>query len=117
MRRKGLNRQTRFAFTCNQCLSCCRNKKIQINPYEIARLAHHKRMSTEDFVSCYTHTGGTLLNWNEDGTCVFLGPQRCGVHPDRPLVCRLYPLGRNLNGMGEEGFSGGCTTVSFSGSL
>ena len=30
----------------------------------------------------------------DDGACGFLGEAGCTVHPDRPLVCRLYPLGR-----------------------
>ncbi|MEN6311358.1 MAG: hypothetical protein ABFD80_07455, partial [Acidobacteriota bacterium] len=29
----------------------------------------------------------------------------CRVHPRRPLVCRLYPLGRATDGHGEETFA------------
>jgi uncharacterized protein len=105
VRRQNLTRQTRFAFSCNRCLSCCRNKKIQVNPYEIARLASNRRMSTARFVQSCTGTGGTILSWKDDGTCVFLGPRGCEVHPDRPLVCRLYPLGRHLTRDGGEIFS------------
>jgi Fe-S-cluster containining protein len=35
---------------------------------------------------------------------VFLGPEGCTVHPDRPLVCRLYPLGRFVSFDGTERF-------------
>lgn len=105
LRRTELNRETPFFFSCKQCLSCCRYKKIQVNPYEIARLAANRGVSTADFVARYTHDGGTLLNWEEDGTCVFLNSQGCSVHPDRPLVCRLYPLGRHVLLSGEESFS------------
>jgi uncharacterized protein len=105
LRRTDLNRQTRFSFSCSRCLCCCRHKKIQVNPYEIARLAGNRQMSTADFVARFTHAGGTILNWNDDGTCVFLDADGCSVHPDRPLVCRLYPLGRHVFGSGEEGFS------------
>ena len=105
IRRKDLSRQARFAFTCNRCQSCCRHKKIQVNPYEIARLARNLGLSTTEFTARYTHDSGTLLRWNADGTCVFLGDGGCGVHPDRPLVCRLYPLGRHLRTLGEESFS------------
>ena len=103
--RKNLTRQTHFAFTCNRCLSCCRHKKIQVNPYEIARLARNRGLNTTQFAARYTHEGGTLLRWDEDGTCVFLDTGGCSVHPDRPLVCRLYPLGRHLRSLGEESFS------------
>ena len=105
LRRTELNRETPFFFSCRQCLSCCSNKKIQVNPYEIARLAANRGLPTADFVARYTHDGGTLLNWEEDGTCVFLDAQGCSVHPDRPLVCRLYPLGRHVFLSGAESFS------------
>ena len=34
----------------------------------------------------------------------FSGEQGCTVHPDRPLVCRLYPLGRQITESGDERF-------------
>jgi uncharacterized protein len=105
LRRTGLNRETLFFFSCSQCLRCCHHKKIQVNPYEIARLAANRRLSTAEFIECYTHDSGTILNWEEDGACVFLDSTGCGVHPDRPLVCRLYPLGRHVLPSGEESFS------------
>lgn len=43
--------------------------------------------------------------WNADGTCVFLDSQGCSVHEDRPLVCRLYPLGRHVRNTLEDSFS------------
>lgn len=41
----------------------------------------------------------------KNGACVFLDALGCGVYPDRPLVCRLYPLGRHILTSGEESFS------------
>jgi Fe-S-cluster containining protein len=105
LRKTGLTRQTPFYFLCSRCLLCCCHKKIQVNPYEIARLAANRNLSTTEFIERYTHNGGTTLNWEEDGTCVFLDSKGCGVHPDRPLVCRLYPLGRHVLPSGEESFS------------
>jgi uncharacterized protein len=105
LRRTLLAAETPFAFSCSQCSSCCRDKKIQVNPYEIARLARNRNMSTSSFAEHYTDGPGTLLNWREDGTCVFLEPGGCSVHPDRPLVCRLYPLGRHVLNSGAEHFS------------
>ena len=40
----------------------------------------------------------------EDGACVFLGERGCTAHTDRPLVCRLYPLGRTVARNGQEHF-------------
>ena len=105
LRRTGLNLTTPFSFSCAQCLRCCRHKKIQVNPYEIARLAANRGLSTTDFIDNFTHDGGTVLNWEDDGACVFLNAKGCGVHPDRPLVCRLYPLGRHVLASGAESYS------------
>jgi hypothetical protein len=36
-----------------------------------------------------------MLNHKRDSdACIFLGENGCTVHKDRPLACRLYPLGR-----------------------
>lgn len=101
----GLNRQSGFGYVCNRCLVCCRFKTIQLNPYEIARLAGNRGLSTTQFIKRFTTHGGTILQANEDGTCVFLDAGGCSVHADRPLVCRLYPLGRHVNFSGSERFS------------
>jgi hypothetical protein len=79
---------------------------LVLDPYEVARLARAKGESTTLFRARWTVDGqGTTLRQKEDGTCVFLGPQGCEVHPDRPLVCRLYPLGRHFRKDGFEYFS------------
>ena len=99
-------RSTPFGYVCRRCSRCCRDKQIQVNPYEIARLARARGQSTSEFRAAWTEDGqGTVLRQNEDGTCVFLGPQGCQVHRDRPLVCRLYPLGRVVRSDGSEYFT------------
>jgi Fe-S-cluster containining protein len=99
-------RQERFGYVCNRCLRCCHHKKIQLNPYEVARLAQSRGMSTTAFRRDYTDGGaGVVLAQTDNGACVFLGPEGCGVHPDRPLVCRLYPLGRHVFSDGDERYS------------
>jgi Fe-S-cluster containining protein len=47
---------------------------------------------------------GVLLENADDGACPFLTSEGCRVYPDRPLVCRLYPLGRFISGTGQEIF-------------
>ncbi|MBI5550689.1 MAG: YkgJ family cysteine cluster protein [Desulfobacterales bacterium] len=105
VRKTDLKRNSIFGYTCNRCLGCCRFKKIQLNPYEIARLARNRGLSTTDFIARHTTNGGTVLRFQEDGTCGFLDAQGCSVHPDRPLVCRLYPLGRHVHFLGVEHFN------------
>jgi len=101
----GLDRRSTFGYTCNRCLACCHFKRIQLNPYEIARLARNHGVSTTAFIDRYTTTGGTVLRFRKDGACVFLNDRGCSVHPDRPLVCRLYPLQRHVRFSGVECFS------------
>lgn len=103
--RTGLDRASPFGFTCARCRSCCRFKKIQINPYEIARMAGRLGISTTDFISHYTTDGGSILRFDDQATCIFLNDEGCALHSDRPLVCRLYPLGRFVDFQGRENFA------------
>ncbi|MDP3907122.1 YkgJ family cysteine cluster protein [Novosphingobium sp.] len=92
-----------FAFRCAACSRCCHHKIIQTNPYEIAQLAALKGVTARAFRERWTEGGaGTALARTEADVCVFLGEQGCTVHPARPLVCRLYPLGRRRAGDGTE---------------
>ncbi len=96
-------RNSPFSYTCHACSRCCHDKIIQLNPYEAARLAQNRGIKTTEFLARYTERSGTALRRGEAGACVFLTPQGCEVHQDRPLVCRLYPLGRHVTGeRGEE---------------
>ena len=104
-RRTNLDRETPFAFSCMRCLACCRDKKIQVNPYEIVRLAQNRGLATSDLIDQYTTDGGRFLKWDGEGYCVFLDSHGCNVHEDRPLVCRLYPLARHVNNNFDESFS------------
>ena len=101
---RSYTRQTLFSYECHACKRCCYDKIIHVNPYEVGRLAQNRRMSTTEFLSRYTTANGTILKQTEQGACVFLTAEGCGVHPDRPLVCRLYPLGRKVTADGSETF-------------
>jgi uncharacterized protein len=97
------SRSSTFGYICRRCSRCCQNKYIQLDPYEVARLARARNEKISQFRAAWTINGeGTALRQKQDGTCVFLGPQGCEVHPHRPLVCRLYPLGRHLRSDGFE---------------
>lgn len=97
-------RASAFSYTCNACNRCCYNKRIQLNPYELARLSRNLGRTTTDVIANFTVDGGTALATRTNGACVFLGPHGCTVHADRPLACRLYPLGRIVQADGSEGF-------------
>ncbi|MDH5426578.1 MAG: YkgJ family cysteine cluster protein [Nitrospirota bacterium] len=99
-----LARDSPFSYTCHQCSRCCYDKRIQVNPYEVARLAQNKGLSTTELIANYLELGKPYLDNQSDGACVFLTDQGCGVHADRPLVCRIYPLEQRLTGEGRESF-------------
>ena len=91
-----------FSYSCRRCGRCCRNKRIQVNPYEIAKLAGGVGQGTADFREAFI-VDGAYLKQRDDGTCVFFDPaQGCAVHADRHLVCRLFPLGRRIDDTGAE---------------
>lgn len=90
-----------FSYACRRCNRCCRDRRIQVNPYEVLRLARNRGISTGELVDRHVDPSLVSLRRRPDGTCVFLGPSGCTVHADRPLVCRLYPLGRVVRGAEE----------------
>ncbi len=96
--------QTQFSYACTRCGQCCTDKTIQVNPYEVARLAHNKSLTIPEFRDAYTRDGVTL-NHRADGACALFDARGCSVHPDRPLVCRLFPLGRRVKADGSAHFS------------
>ena len=75
-------------------------------PHEILGIARLLGIGTTEFLARYTDNGGTTLRNVPDGRCVFVtAGGGCQVHPRRPLVCRLYPLGRKTDGEGGERFA------------
>jgi uncharacterized protein len=88
--------QSAYSYVCNGCNKCCVNKGIRVGPYEVLRLSRNLGVSTTEFIAQHTKSGGTILKATENGACVFLTGKGCGVHSDRPLVCRLYPLGMEV---------------------
>lgn len=88
-----------FSYRCQACSRCCHDKVILIGPYDILRLARHLGLSTTDFIARHSSSGGTVLRFagSEVQRCVFLSQAGCGVHADRPLACRLYPLALHVD--------------------
>lgn len=93
-----------FAYHCNACNKCCHGKGIQVNPYETMRLSNHLGVGTTEFRKHYLNQQ-MLKHKPDSDACIFLGKNGCTVHKDRPLVCRLYPLGRLRLDDGREIFT------------
>ncbi len=96
----NLKKDSPYSYKCQVCSACCYNKAIRIAPYEALRLSRNLGLTTTQFYSSCSEEGGTILLNKPDGSCVFLGSRGCSVHPDRPLVCRLFPLGQITDGQG-----------------
>jgi uncharacterized protein len=99
-----MQRDTAFSYACHACKRCCQYKAIRVSPYEILRLARYLGLTTTEFIARHTEAGGTVLRTKENGDCGFLNERGCGVHPDRPLACRIYPLARWVSAGGKESF-------------
>lgn len=96
-------RKSVFSYQCHACNKCCHGKGIQVNPYETMRLSSHLGITTTKFRNKYLNRQ-FLKHKQHSDACIFLGEKGCTVHKDRPLVCRLYPLGRLQMVDGEEVF-------------
>ena len=96
---------------CKGCSDCCRGmgSSILLDPMDIWRLSHCLQMSFEEMLDKHIELGmvdGMILPNLKmtEGTdaCSFLNEEgRCRIHPYRPGICRLFPLGRIYE---ENGF-------------
>ncbi len=98
-----LTRASAFSYACHACNRCCRNYRIRVNPFEVTALARFLGLNTTGFLAGYVDSDQSLKQ-TADGSCIFRSDAGCRVHPARPLVCRLYPLGRRVEFDGDERF-------------
>ncbi|MET0066846.1 MAG: YkgJ family cysteine cluster protein [Candidatus Thiodiazotropha sp.] len=92
-------------FNCHKGISCfnacCQHADIQLTPYDILRLKDNLGLSATEFLKKHTvpfemdkdGVPGVKLRTNDDGACLFVGEEGCGVYADRPTACRYYPVG------------------------
>lgn len=121
-----LTLQDILPLTCTRTGTCCHGNQVFLNPWELARLAHEKGIAAADFRSNYCDDGGILLRFNgkvdkrgKSACSQYIDNFGCSVHVGRPLACRLFPLGRQVqNGIAEYIFQGeqlpclnGCAAV------
>lgn len=89
---------------CQGCSACCRGMgtSIVLDPLDIFRLTTQLDMTFEQLLQKYVELnvvdGVILPNLKMTGAeeaCAFLNAEgRCSIHPHRPGICRLFPLGR-----------------------
>ena len=100
---RKLNLDDKLPLTCSRTGTCCHGKRVMLNPWELVCFAKEKKITTREFLALYTELGGIRLRF--DGAKGWKGQQACSqyvegfgcsVHLGRPLACRLYPLGRQI---------------------
>ena len=93
----------KLPLTCSRTGTCCHGKLVQLNPWELVTLAREKKITPREFRDTYCEFGGIRLRfngevgWKDQQACSQYIPNfGCSVHLGRPLSCRLYPLGRQI---------------------
>lgn len=96
-----LQLQDQLPLTCSRTGTCCFGKQVRMNPWELATIAQAKQISTTQFADQYCEIGGTRLKFDgstspkgEKACSQYIHNFGCSLHNGRPLVCRLYPIGR-----------------------
>ena len=89
---------------CKGCSACCRGMgdSIVLDPMDIFRLCGGLHRTFEellqDCLELRVADGIILPNLKMErasGSCLFLDDDgRCSIHPVRPGICRIFPLGR-----------------------
>jgi len=103
MQTTKLNIQDKLPLTCSRRGNCCHGNLVMLNPWELASLANEKKQTPRKFRDMYTDVGGIRLRfdgkpgWKNKKACSqYITDRGCSVHVGRPLACRLFPLGRQL---------------------
>ena len=100
-----LSEKTEISFRCYPGISCfnacCKKADVTLAPYDILRLKERLGLTSTEFLARHTvpfqmdadGTPGVKLKTSDEGACLLLdGDKGCSVYPDRPTVCRYYPV-------------------------
>ena len=103
-----LGMEDTFKFGCKQCGACCRKRSVPIaitsvDLYNIAKATNlHPMDAMIEFTECLPGPDSKLpvlyLKERVDGSCKLLRNGKCTVQQDKPVVCRVFPLGRLSDG-------------------
>ncbi|MCG8761830.1 YkgJ family cysteine cluster protein [Tenacibaculum finnmarkense] len=98
-----LNSESTLPLTCSRSGSCCFGKDVMLNPWELFSFSQEKKISTREFRDLYSEFSGIQLLFDgktdkkgQKSCSQYLDNAGCSVHLGRPLACRLYPLGRQV---------------------
>ena len=103
MKTTKLNSDSILPLTCSRSGTCCFGKAVMLNPWELFHISKEKEITPREFRDLYCDFGGIQLRFNgktdkkEQHACSqYVDNFGCSVHLGRPLACRLYPLGRQI---------------------
>ncbi len=98
-----LSKHDKLPLTCSRTGTCCHGKLVLLNPWELVCFAKEKKVTPREFRDRYCEFGGIrlrfdgALGWKNQPACSqYVENFGCSVHVGRPLACRLYPLGRQI---------------------
>jgi Fe-S-cluster containining protein len=98
-----LNKETILPLTCTRSGTCCFGKAVMLNPWELLNLSKEKKNTSREFRDLYCEFGGIRLRFDgekdrkgQHACSQYKNDIGCSVHQGRPLACRLYPLGRQI---------------------
>lgn len=78
---------------CEMCGTCCKLFLINLNEEEYIsgkyRTANEEFGIVNDFAEAQKY-GLHFLVQKEDGSCLYLTENKCGIHEIRPQVCRNF---------------------------
>ncbi len=103
MQTTKLTSESILPLTCSRAGTCCYGKAVMLNPWELLQFSIEKKVSAKTFRDLYTDFGGVRLTFNgtkdakgQSACSQYIDTKGCSVHNGRPLACRLYPLGRQI---------------------
>jgi len=103
MQTTKLTSKSVLPLTCTRSGTCCFGKAVMLNPWEIVCFSQAKKITPKEFRDLYIEFGGIqlLFDGKEDkkgqkSCSQYIPDFGCSVHEGRPLACRLYPLGRQI---------------------
>lgn len=103
MQKTKLSTESILPLTCSRSGTCCFGKAVMLNPWELFSLSKEKKITSREFRDLYCEFGGIRLrfdgkpdNKGQNSCSQYINNVGCSVHLGRPLACRLYPLGRQI---------------------
>lgn len=103
MLRTKLDPNDVLPLTCSRSGTCCFGKDVMLNPWELLSFSKEKKITSREFRDLYCEFGGIKLSFNgqldnkgQHACSQYIDNAGCSVHLGRPLACRLYPLGRQI---------------------